>query len=280
MSKARRRSRPRSGTRRGRPARREGALRVGVIGGSYAGCSFARRLALAAEEEGTETRIEVTVLELRSERELCSTPGSLNVYGGAGIFEELRLGGGGEEAMRAFDDGTGKGRTSKQKLLSALVDSLPRGTMHFEMCADRVHLADGKIVVACTHQEFGGSTSEYEFDALVGADGLTSRSRGLVKDNLVPLFLIGDASRQFGRELCFGLARSRYGASQGMRDSIRLAKAMLRVVARGEGLRTDHPELSQYTMTSWRRRMRQNAVFLFVMAASLLFCLVHAGAAR
>ena len=75
MSKARRRSRPRSGTRRGRPARREGALRVGVIGGSYAGCSFARRLALAAEEEGTETRIEVTVLELRSERELCSTPG-------------------------------------------------------------------------------------------------------------------------------------------------------------------------------------------------------------
>jgi hypothetical protein len=242
-------------------------------------------------EEGS---ISVTVLELRSERELCSTPGSLRLsrHGAEAL---------GALGLEAYDDAdengaAGRGRTSKRKLLRALVGSL-RGVIAFDTHVDGIQRAgDGKVVVTCSRcsggdDRRGDSTTttttttavEYRFDAVVGADGLTSQSRGVVNDHggndTIPYFLIGDASRPFGRELCFGLARSRYGASRAMQESLRLAQALTSVATRGETLTPDQPELAPFTLTTWRNKMLRNAVLLLGMAGFLILCLAYGGRA-
>ena len=262
------------------------------MGGSYAGCCLARRL---MEEDSIRRRctsmFSVTVLEVRSERELCSTPGSLRLsrHGAEAL---------GALGLEAYDDAdengaAGRGRTSKRKLLRALVGSL-RGVIAFDTHVDGIQRAgDGKVVVTCSRcsggdDRRGDSTTtttavEYRFDAVVGADGLTSQSRGVVNDHggndTIPYFLIGDASRPFGRELCFGLARSRYGASRAMQESLRLAQALTSVATRGETLTPDQPELAPFTLTTWRNKMLRNAVLLLGMAGFLILCLAYGGRA-
>ena len=129
-------------------------VRVGVVGGSYAGCCLARKLVLEASPG-----IAVTVLELRTEQELCSVPGTLNFFRGAETLAELQLlgrRGGGEEAMRAIDDGSGRRRTSKRKLLRALVGSL-RGIIAFGLRVDGIQRAsDGTVVVTCSNTSDSG----------------------------------------------------------------------------------------------------------------------------
>lgn len=274
------------------------AIRVGIVGGSYAGCCLARMLVAKGMEGGGKKRgrhskdlggngssdVRVTVLELRSEQELRSVPGSLNFYGCAerlhqlGIQHTFAEGG---ASVSALDDGNGS-RTSKAKLFCTLIDSLPRGTIYFESRVESIEYVDKVVLVACTDLS-SASDSEvvHEFDVLIAADGLTSRSRSMISDDSLPCFLLGDASRLFGREFCFGLLRTRYGASQAMKDSCHFAESFIEIVRQSGGALSGRVllgGLASYTIPAWRARMRRNAAFLILFAGVFVcFILYNSG---
>lgn len=270
------------------------AIRVGVIGGSYAGCCLARMLVTKGTAGGGKKKrgphskdlagnesadVQVKVLELRSEQELRSIPGSLNFYGCAERLHQLEIDPSteGDAGSSALDDGNGRGRTSKSKLFCTLVDSLPRGTISFESRVERIKYVGKVVVVTCTDLS-SASDSEvvYEFDVLVAADGLTSGSRSMITDDSVPCFLLGDASRLFGREFCFGLLRTRYGASHAMKDSCHFAESFFEIVRQSGGVVSSRvllEGLASYTIRAWRARMRRNAAFL-ILFAGIFVCFI------
>ena len=247
-------------------------MRVAVIGSSYAGLCFARALHTA----NCKTTFHVHLFELRSEDAFAKVDGSLQFYDGASVLDSLGLK---ELYVRATT--RDNNRTNKSMLLTGLAESLPKDyRIHYEAGVRSIHVdeeSDAMIVIE--YVDIAQVSRTAAFDVVIAADGLTSRTRALMGSNFhAPFFLVGDASHTYGRELCFGLQRTRYGGSQAMAAAVTLADVLTSLdldldVNHGSTWISEEVRLHPYTLRAWYQRRKRNTLLYCSVAFVVLWLL-------
>ena len=208
--------------------------RLAIVGGSYAGLSLARTL-----HTHYPNQFHLCLFELLPEHHMATTlDGSFLFHDAETTLAALQL-------VHTMKGAAGE-RTNKQEWLLALASSLPNNTIRYNTHVSNIEWNARSQTFALTvvHGD-DDRCFEHAFDIVVAADGLTSPSRHtmLAKEPAaqhMPFFLLGDAARQFGREWCFGVHRTKYGASRGMANAVRLGMLLgrrrgVQVEEEGEG---------------------------------------------
>jgi hypothetical protein len=241
--------------------------RVAVIGSSYAGLCFARAL----HTTKGKSKFQVQLFELRSQETMSEVDGSLQFYDGLSILESLELD---DLYNRATQ---GNNRTNKSILLQGLADSLPKTSkIHYEAGVRRIHVDEESDAMLVEYVDRFLKSQTASFDLVIAADGLTSRTRALMATGSnAPFFLLGDASHTYGRELCFGLQRTRYGGSQAMAAAVTLAN-ILGLLDFNQGTSRacrSEERLHPYTLRAWYQRRRRNTLLYCGVAFAVLWLL-------
>ena len=243
-------------------------MRVAVIGSSYAGLCFARALHTA----NCKTKFHVQLFELRSEETFAKVDGSLQFYDGASVLDSLGLK---ELYVRATT--RDNNRTNKSMLLTGLAESLPKNyRIHYEAGVRSIHVDEESDAMIVEYVDIAEVSRTAAFDVVIAADGLTSRTRALMGSNFhAPFLLVGDASHTYGRELCFGLQRTRYGGSQAMAAAVTLASILTLDldVNHGSTWISEEVRLHPYTLRAWYQRRRRNTLLYCSVAFAVLWLL-------
>ena len=248
--------------------------RVAIVGGSYAGLSLARTL-----HTHYPNRFHLCLFELLSEHHMATMDGSFLFHDADTTLAALQL-------VHLGTTPVGE-RTNKQEWLHALASSLPQNTIRYNTHVSNIawDLHSQTFALTVVHGD-DDRCLQHSFDIVIAADGLTSplRHTMLAKEPAaqhMPFFLLGDAARQFGREWCFGVHRTRYGASRGMADAVQLGLLLgkRRIVPVEEeeevaGEDEDDP-LAAYRLLAWtQRRQRNTGVVLVALCVLLVWWLL------
>ena len=246
-------------------------IRIGIIGASYCGLCLARTLTTKYNNI-----FEVTLLELRDRDVICATSGSLQLNAFL-TFKTLHL----EDLYHASLQECG--RKSKTILLQGLIQSVQDKIFFNTKVEDIICEKTNEMRIECIDHTTTTS-SEFEFDIIIGTDGLTSQSRAIMSRKLnstknhplIPYLMCGDSTIVFGRELFCGYHRTRYGANKAMADAVSLAD-MLGTAGMDNGTNIadrvqfilKQTEIYPYTLEYWYQTRRRNTMSMLV-----IFCIV------
>jgi hypothetical protein len=248
---------------------------IAVIGASYAGLAFASMI-----HNHYPNQIVVHLFELCAAEQMASIDGSLVFHNKVTTLNSLNL----PELIKTttFENQ----RTSKNKLLHGLASSLPNNSIHYHTKVHNVEWDETttKMVVMVEDLDLDKEGAEKDFtlltfDIVVGADGLLSKTRDimLAKTNTeygaIPYFLLGNSSRQYGRELCFGLQRTRYGASLAMADAVKLGRLLGWCIQHDHSIH-DFDELVPFTISDWKRRRRRNNLLIITIMCGIFWLII------
>ena len=227
-----------------------------IVGASYAGLALARTLHAHHPKQ-----FNIQLFEMRARTDLADFSSSLLFHNQRVTLTALNL----PNLIETLNDGNGNGRTSKCKLFEGLCSSVPKNLIHYQTrVVDLVWDSQlKKMVVAVENRE--DKVVHLSFDWVVSADGLTSSTRKMAMDvnDAAPHLLLGDATRQFGRELCFGLPRTRYGASSAMADAVTLGR-LLGSKNGLNGSESTEDVFCVYRFHAWEKRRWRNTVMLMM----------------